>query len=102
MSHPVISAIQSQIIQCQERRKHISLCWVPSHVDVSGNERADKEAKSAATDDYIVYREAVLYEDMRAHVKRKVKLKWQKDWEEVEQRTGRVNKLGMIKDNVTP
>ena len=54
VSHPIVSAIQSQIIQCQERGKHISLCWLPSRVDVSGNERADKEAKSAATDDYLI------------------------------------------------
>ena len=84
------------------RKKERHYCWVSSHVDVSGNDRADKEAESAATDDDLVYCEAVLNEDMRAHVKRKVKLKWQKYWAEVEQRTGLVNKLQRIKDNVTP
>ena len=79
MSRPIVSATQSQIIQWQEKRKHLSLCCVPSHVDVSGNERADKGAKSAAADDYLIYRKAVLYKDMRAHVKKNIKLKWQKD-----------------------
>ena len=45
MDHPIMSAIQSWIIQLSARRKVIHFPWCPSHVLISGNEKADKKLK---------------------------------------------------------
>ncbi|XP_055527217.1 uncharacterized protein LOC129719833 [Wyeomyia smithii] len=33
--------------RCNETRKHIDYCWVPSHIGIQGNELADREAKAS-------------------------------------------------------
>ena len=87
----------------EDRGKNIRLCWVPSYCNVSGNERADREAKAAATDLTIpMHSEAIPYEDMRAIIKNRTKMKWQRDWERIDQVRGRSNKLRQIKDSVIP
>ena len=94
VTHPIISTIQSKIIQMEERRKNIRLCWVSSHCNVSGNERADREAKAAATDLTIpMHNEAIPYENMRAIIKNRTRMKWQRDWERIDQVRGRSNTL---------
>ena len=50
-THSIISFIQSWIIRLASRRKIIQFCWVPSHMNISGNEHADREAKAAAATD---------------------------------------------------
>ena len=45
--HPVVREIQDWLAVMSARMK-ITLCWVPAHVGVCGNERADQRAKAAA------------------------------------------------------
>ena len=90
VTRPIISTMQSKIIQIKDSRKNIHLCWVPSHCNVSGNERADREAKAAATDLTIpMHSEAVPYENMRAIIKNRTNTKGQSDWERIDQVRGR-------------
>ena len=46
-SHPVVREVQDWLALMSARKK-ITLCWVPPHVGISGNERADQKAKAAA------------------------------------------------------
>ena len=43
-----MSKIHSYIIMLHSRHKAIRICWIPSHVNIEGNERADQLAKQAA------------------------------------------------------
>ena len=46
--HPIILKILEWLFLIQKRGKIINFCWVPAHVDITGNERADRLAKEAA------------------------------------------------------
>jgi len=45
----IIYKIRVQIIEQKKRGRNVVFCWVPSHVGVLGNERADREAVIAAS-----------------------------------------------------
>ena len=46
--HPIIFKNLEWLFLIQKRGKIINFCWVPAHVDITGNERADRLAKEAA------------------------------------------------------
>ena len=48
-NHSLVTKIQSWIILLQTRHRTITFCWIPSHVNIPGNEKADKLAKQAPT-----------------------------------------------------
>src|SRR5678815_4912825 len=45
----MVSAVQQFLRLLHSRKKQIILCWTPSHVGVTGNEIADREAKMATS-----------------------------------------------------
>ena len=44
-NRPILSNLQSKLIELQRCNKYVYLCWVPSHINIYGNEQADKLAK---------------------------------------------------------
>ena len=46
-SETFLKTILIKHTQLLKKRKQIILCWIPSHIGIIGNERADKEAKSS-------------------------------------------------------
>ena len=46
--HPIILKILEWLFLLQKRGKVINFCWVPAHVGITVNERADRLAKEAA------------------------------------------------------
>ena len=55
--NPLVLNIQRFLQLLHSRRKSVCFCWVPSHVNIAGNEKADGEAKMAA----LVHRSASSY-----------------------------------------
>lgn len=47
--HPLVLTIQRFLRLLHSRKRSVGFCWVPSHVDITGNEKADVEAKRAAS-----------------------------------------------------
>lgn len=102
----VVSAIRNtqtknkmvQQIQDKLREENIytTVMWIPSHVGIEGNEKADEEAKKATRQQFYPNYE-ILTEDVTKHIKEHVRKKWQEEWE-LEIRSG--NKLGNIKKTI--
>ena len=44
--NPLITKLLSRL-DLMSRHKEIVMCWIPSHIGVRGNERADSAAKAA-------------------------------------------------------
>lgn len=63
------------------------LVWVPAHIGVRGNERADKCTKKAREKGKIDMTVAFSKRQIKSIVKHKMKQRWQKQWEE--EKTGR-------------
>ena len=72
----LIGDIQREILQLQGMQTAISLCWVPSHVGVPGNEMADKAALDATTGRRFGSPE-LPYSDFYPLIKKKIRTKWQ-------------------------
>jgi len=58
--------------------KEIIICWIPSHIGVRGNERADSAAKSAL--DLIPDKFQIPYTDLKPKINRFLHTKWQQHW----------------------
>ena len=73
------------------------LCWVPGHVNVAGNEKADTAAKEAALAVPQGPPRAIPHSDMKSSVREAVLRKWQENWNSLD-REG--SKLREIKKDV--
>ena len=93
--HPIVSKIQSYIIMLHTRHKTVQICWIPSHVNIDGNERADKLAKEAAQSQGEVAYIHCPHKDYYPVIKSAIRQKWQQNWDNVDN-----NKLRSIKNDV--
>ena len=60
------------------RHKEIIMCWIPSHIGVSGNKRAGSAAKSAL--DLCPDNTSIPYTDLKPQMNRFFVTKWQQCW----------------------
>ena len=74
----------------------ITFCWIPSHIGIEGNEKADSYAKEAISLRPSI--SLVPVEDYLSYTKQLIKEKWQNEWSELNNN----NKLREIKDTTKP
>ena len=48
-SHPILQDISARLSAMDQTGKSVQFCWIPSHVGITGNERADAAARRAAS-----------------------------------------------------
>ncbi|XP_069160418.1 uncharacterized protein [Procambarus clarkii] len=89
--HPVVVEIQHWLFLVHSKFKSVEFCWVPSHIGVSLNERADAAAKEAVRS-CPISRKGIRYSDFYPVIHSSVLTRWQASWLSV---TG--NKLRTLK-----
>lgn len=88
-SNSIIAVLLEKLSRLCET-KQIYFCWIPSHIGIPGNEKADKAAKSALTSDILPLK--VPYTDFRHEINLFIKSSWQTSWN-----NDAYNKLRVIK-----
>ena len=96
-NHPILNRILLELINTRRTNKEVQLCWVPGHVDVPGNDKADEKAREAATSDGRPLNNGVPCRDYYPFIKGAIMNHWQSLWTEIQ-----TNKLRTIKESVRP
>ena len=77
--HPIVNHIRDLIISSDTR---FTLCWVPSHVGVPGNDQADELARKSIVDlpetPFSLPRS-----DLKLHIKNKIHTTWHRAWNDI-------------------
>ena len=73
-----------ELIQRAEDDIIIDLCWVPGHVNVQGNEKADAAAKDAALRAPTAHK-AIPHTDMRRPLREAITNRWHRKWNSLAQ-----------------
>ena len=75
----LIQDIQELTFELSNRSVVVLFCWIPSHVGIIGNEKADELAKAALT----LERQgqaSVFFADWRGHIRDRLYHKWRERW----------------------
>jgi ribonuclease HI len=85
-THKFVYECQQKCWQLTRSGREVSFMWVPAHVGIVGNERADFEARQATLGN-MVYNAQSVARDLLPIAKQRMLHEWQKSWEVAE--TGR-------------
>lgn len=92
--HPLIENMLTKVYHLQNKFYLIIFCWIPRHVGLSGNERADAAAKAALKQ--AVNKCQTSPSEMRPFINNYILNKWQEEWDTLEN-----NKLHEIQPEIT-
>ena len=94
--NPLVKQIRQSINKLSSRGIQIEVCWIPAHVGIPGNEKADEKAKSGIT--CPIYDVKLPVGDYIGSLKNNIKSKWQDMWNNEPVN----NKLKNIKTTIGP
>ena len=97
-NHPIVTQIHSILSRLITIGKQIKFCWVPSHVDILGNEEADRLARTAASAQTVIERPSVPHKDYYPLIRKNLLNEWQAEWTN----TPESNKLRSFRDTIKP
>ena len=88
--NPLVLNIKESLTQLQQQDKEITICWIPAHVGVKGNEIVDKLAKEAIKKERSKH--IIPTTDYTEDVSKRISAKWKEEWSRITQ-----NKLKELK-----
>jgi kelch-like protein 2/3 len=91
---PLIAEIFEKLQELLILDKHVKFCWVPSHIGIQGNEKADMAAK-AALQRPVVTNIKIPYTDFKQSIVSHFTTLWQNQWN-----NSAFNKLHEIKPTI--
>ena len=77
--HPTVQTIMRFLVFLHTVHKTVIFCWLPSHIGISGNERADSAAKAALQKD--VSNCLISYTATYQYISQYVRDMWQREWD---------------------
>jgi ribonuclease HI len=77
--NPLVLEVVLKFHYCVSSGTHVSLCWVPSHIGIKGNERADAAAKAALTLDIAFVK--IPHSDVKPCIDKYINQMWQQTWQ---------------------
>ena len=95
-NHPIVTEIQSRLTRLTTTGRTVKFCWVPGHVDIHGNDEADRLAREAAQSNGIIERPMVPHTDYYPSIRMKLYEQWQAEWLNIPES----NKLRSYRDTI--
>lgn len=92
--NPVTNTLLKCLMSANKSKLKITLCWIPGHCNIAGNEAADRLAKLAALRSSVDV-DVLPYEDLRPHIRKRIRRQWQEEWDSASE-----NKLHSIKPTI--
>lgn len=83
----ILIEIQQTLYRIQMMGLTVVFLWVPAHIGIKGNERADKKAKEGSKNCNIDIKVGFSKSEVKSLIKLRLRERWQKQWEE--ERKGR-------------
>ena len=77
---PIAEETKNLMHIASEKNVAVDICWVPGHIDVTGNEEADKAAKAVAISGANPASRAIPFTDMKRPIKEAVNRAWFEKW----------------------
>ena len=77
-TNSIIREIQQNHTDLKKVRKEVIFCWLPSHIGITGNEKADQAAKRALAQEPDV--SAIPHTDLLPLSREHIRSQWQNDW----------------------